>query len=88
MQVLGADGDLAAFHGVHRDVDGEMVRADDDFIAIVILDQGQKVAEEVASLVGVLCIFQLAAISFFLMKTFLTMMNQDYRKLRNLRADH
>jgi hypothetical protein len=52
VQVLRSDCDVRFFDGLDRSAEIDIGRADNDFIAIVICDQGKKIAKEVASLVG------------------------------------
>ena len=68
VEILPADGDVATFGGVNGHIEGEISGTNDDFVTVVALDEGQEFAEELASLVGVLYIFQLAAMTFFLIR--------------------
>jgi len=55
VNVLHSDGNVGALGAGERGVDAGIRRADDDFVTVVSLDEGQKVVEEVASFVGRFC---------------------------------
>jgi len=71
VEILGPDGDVRAFGGGDGGVEAEIGGADYDFVTAVIFNQGRKSRKKSRVWLGVLNIFQLAAISFFSWNYFL-----------------
>ena len=52
VQILSADSDIRALGCSDGGIEAEIGGADDDFVAVVIFDQREEIAEEVTGLVG------------------------------------
>jgi hypothetical protein len=52
VNILRPDGNVGALGGRDGNVQREIVRADHDLVAVVAMDQGKEIVEEVTSLVG------------------------------------
>ena len=62
---MRADGDTRTLGRVDGGIDCKVSRADDDFVAVVALDQRQEIVEEVTSLVGGFVHFPIGGDEFF-----------------------
>jgi len=65
MKILRSDGDIGAFGRGYGGVEAKIGGADDDFVAVVAVDQGQEVAKEVTGLVGRLVHLPVGGDEFF-----------------------